>query len=151
LEKGKWDEMMKRAKEMTYALLEQIRQKTGYSYKLATVKVLELKGSSPTWSKGTVTIGYDNEPEAIAHEIAHGLHEKIREAGKADCLGEDFANAIRYYVEVEIGSNSKWVRRHKAQRKNPFTSRYNTFDDFVQALTAVQNKSEFRTEPLSFQ
>lgn len=141
MRKGEWDERMNLTKEMTFILLEEIWQKTGYGYKRPTIIVLPCKGSPPTWSKGTVKIGRDNEPEAVAHEIAHGLHEKIREAGKTDCLGEHFANAIRYYVEVAIRSNSKWVQRHKAQRKNPFTSRYNTFDQFVQAL---KDKSLFK-------
>jgi hypothetical protein len=77
-------------------------------------------------------IGYNNEPESLAHELGHGLHEKVREAGKSDFVGEEFAEAIRFYVESGMLTSSPWLQRFH-QGGNPFTQRY-TLEQFMSAL-----------------
>lgn len=110
----------------------ELKRGPGYAYKdIASVDLADHK-NCPVWFNGRLEIGYNNEPESLAHELGHGLHEKIREAGKSDCLGEEFAEAIRFYVESEMGTNSAWLAKFD-KGGNAFTSRY-SLDEFVGAL-----------------
>ena len=131
MNQAEWMARMNRAKRTTCTMLDTLSQEAGYPYKQFTVNVLSYK-DSPTWDNGKIEIGYNNEPESVAHEIGHGLHEKIRETGKSDILGEEFVEAIRYYVEFELSTNSLWLREFRIEG-NPFTANY-TFQQFVIAL-----------------
>ena len=78
----------------TVDLLDKIEKETGYGYKkLRRLDLADFK-DCPAWFDGKIEIGYNNDPEAIAHELAHGLHEKIRKSGKSNVLGKEFAEAI---------------------------------------------------------
>ena len=106
MRKGEWDERMNLTKEMTFILLEEIWQKTGYGYKRPTIIVLPCKGSPPTWSKGTVKIGRDNEPEAVAHEIAHGFTRRSVRQAKQTVLG----NILQMQLGTTLKSRSDQIQ-----------------------------------------
>jgi hypothetical protein len=132
VQRSEWVVRFLRCYKATTDLLERVQRETGYPYKdLASVDLADYK-ACPVWLDGQLEVGYNNEPEALAHELGHGLHEKIRDAGKSDFLGEEFAEAIRFYVESGMMTNSSWLQRfHKGV--NPFTQRY-TLDQFISAL-----------------
>jgi hypothetical protein len=114
--------------------LDEIKQSAGYAYK--EVEAVDMAGYKefPSWCCAHVEIGYNNDPESVAHEVAHGLHEMIRARGKPDRFGEEFADAIRYYVEDEMKTNSKWLLKEFNKAANPFTSRYGQREQFITAL-----------------
>jgi hypothetical protein len=132
MHRSEWLARLLRCYKATIDLLERVRQEAGYPYKDVTRVDLADYKPAPCWFGGAVEVGYNNEPEAIAHELAHGLHEKVREAGRPDCLGEEFAEAIRFYVETEMRTGSSWLRSF-AKAENPFTRRY-TLEQFIGAL-----------------
>ena len=124
----------------TMEILERIKSETEYDHKeLESLDLRDYK-DRPVWFDGKIEIGYNNDPEAIAHELGHGLHEKVREMGKQDYLGEEFAEAIRYYVETELSGNSCWLNNFRAV-ENPFTSRFSNLGVFINKLS---NESLFQ-------
>jgi hypothetical protein len=110
VDRGEWLARFLRCYRATIALFGRLQAEAGYGYKdITSVDLADYK-KCPVWFDGRLEIGYNNEPESLAHELGHGLHEKIRgEAGKSDSLGEEFAEAIRFYVESEMGTNSRWL------------------------------------------
>src|SRR3990172_9418862 len=90
----------------TLRLLSEIQAATGYGYKRLTELQIDHTAPCPGWCDGIVTMAPSHEARSIAHEMGHGLHEKIRETGKADEYGEDFAEAIRWFVEERMGPGS---------------------------------------------
>lgn len=132
MQRGEWLVRLLECYRVAIRLLEQIQRESGFCYKrVHSVELADYK-PTPTWFGGVIEIGYNNEPEAIAHELGHGLHEVIREQGWADCRGEEFADAIRYYAEIETGTDSPWLRAFDRE-KNTFTGRY-TLPTFVNGL-----------------
>ena len=130
---SEWMARMLETQRVTFTLLDRIRQETGYECKNVTDLYIADHKDCPKWSDGKVEIGYNNDPESIAHEIGHGVHEKIRESGKQDIHGEEFADAIRYYVESDMNTNSTWIEQFD-ENNNPFTSNYSTVEEFIEAL-----------------
>jgi hypothetical protein len=61
---------------------------------------------------GDITIFRGCEPGAVAHELGHGFHESIR--GGRDEFGEDYAEAIRWFTEQQIGPSS-WCKRFESE------------------------------------
>ena len=121
----------------TVDLLDAIRSQTPYAcIELTALDLADYK-AHPTWLRGRAEIGYNNEPEAIAHELGHGLHEAIRDAGWADEYGEDFAEATRYYVERQLQTQSQWLASFD-RTTNTFTQHYANRADFIQALNSGQ-------------
>lgn len=138
MQRTEWMARFLRCYVATIRVLEAIRAESGYGYKdVAAVDVADFK-DYPVWCDGQVEIGYNNEPEAIAHELGHGVHEAIRDTGKKDMFGEEFAEAVRFYVETQMDTESNWLRRF-GRHTNPFTRNY-TFQQF---LTALNRKSCF--------
>jgi len=67
-------------------------------------------------------MAYNHDPESIAHELAHGHHKIIRKQNKfqnEDRFGEDFAQAIRFYVETTLATNSEWYKEMQKQLAKP--------------------------------
>jgi hypothetical protein len=117
----------------TIDLLERVHMESGYPFiELASVDLADYKACPVWFDDGRIEIGYNNEPESLAHELGHGLHKKIRDAGKSDFLGEEFAEAIRFYVETRMMTSSSWLRRFHRDG-NPFTNRY-SLDQLIAAL-----------------
>ena len=132
MQRREWLARFLRCYKATMALLDRVQAEAGYPHKDVTSVDLADYKACPVWFDRHLEIGYNNEPESVAHELGHGLHEKIREAGKSDFLGEEFAEAIRFYVETAMMTSSSWLQRfHKAG--NPFTNRY-TLGQFIAAL-----------------
>ncbi|HEX8203659.1 MAG TPA: hypothetical protein VF590_24495 [Isosphaeraceae bacterium] len=132
VQKASWLARFLRCYRASIDFLERVKMETGYSYKdVASVELADFK-DCPAWDDGTVKIGYNNDPESIAHELGHGLHEKIRETGRSDSLGEEFCEAVRFYVESEMKANSTWLQKF-SRLSNPFTGRY-TLGQFIDAL-----------------
>ncbi len=137
--RSEWMARMLRTQRVTLEILDRIQKHTDFDYKQVTALDLADYKASPTWFGGIIEIGYNNDPESIAHELAHGLHEKIRETGKSNTLGEEFAEAIRYYVEVEMKSDSEWLRKFN-HLNNPFTMHY----DLPRFISALKDGSLFK-------
>jgi hypothetical protein len=127
-----WLARFLRCYKATIDLLDRIQAEAGYPHKdVASVDLADYK-ACPVWFDGQLEIGYNNEPESVAHELGHGLHEKIRDVGKSDFLGEEFAEAIRFYVETGMMTGSSWLKGfHKDG--NPFAKRYRV-NEFIGAL-----------------
>ncbi len=112
MEKGEWNKELLETYRITIDILEEIKKRTKFDYKsLASIELWDEK-KHPTWHHRIVKIGYNNDPQSLAHEMAHGLHEKIREAGHEDKYGEKFADTIRYFVEKIISPTSNWLRNY---------------------------------------
>ncbi|MBI2806441.1 MAG: hypothetical protein HYX68_15785 [Planctomycetes bacterium] len=132
MQRGEWMARFLRCYSATICVLKRIHGEAGYPFKDVVFVDLADYKPCPTWFGGRVEVGYNNEPESLAHEMGHGLHEKITETGKSNFLGEEFAEAIRYYTEREMQTNSPWLTKFDSTG-NPFTKRY-ALDQFVGAL-----------------
>ena len=131
---SEWLAQFLRCYKSTIDLLDKIQSETGYAYIRMTAVDLATQVSDPTWYKGEIEIGYNNEPEAIAHELAHGLHEAVRDgAKKKDVFGEEFCNTLRYYVEDEMQTQSQWLASTD-MAKNRFLKLYPSLNEFIDAL-----------------
>ena len=133
MQRNDWMARFLKCYKATVDLLERVQRESGYPFiDLASVDLADYKAFPIWYDDGRVEVGYNNEPESLAHELGHGLHKRIRDVGKTDVLGEEFAEAIRFYVETGMMTSSSWLGRfHKGV--NPFTSRY-TLDQFITAL-----------------
>ncbi|MDD4957645.1 MAG: hypothetical protein PHQ61_08420 [Candidatus Omnitrophica bacterium] len=108
-----WNREFEKTRKTTIDVLEYIQLITGFAYKPIKLVTVSDYQKAPTWCDGNVEIGYNNDPQALAHELGHGLHEKIREAGHEDKYGEEFADTIRYFVEKIISPTSAWMKTSK--------------------------------------
>jgi hypothetical protein len=106
----KWLAELLNAHAETLRLFEQIRSATGLEYKRLRELRIDTAARCPTWCDGTIVISPTHEARSISHELGHGMHEKIRETGKADKYGEDFAETIRWFVEKRMGPGP-WCAR----------------------------------------
>ena len=112
---GEWNPRLLKTYKATIDFLEQVKANTPFDYKPLRSIELYCYWKDPEWEGETssVKMGYNNEPEALAHELAHGLHEKIRENGHDNKHGEEFCDAIRYFVEKKILPDSEWLKDFK--------------------------------------
>jgi len=134
-------EELAECRDETITLLETIRQATGYGYKPLKHLIVDPSARCPTWFDGEVRISPLHDARAIAHELGHGMHEKIRETGKRDQYGEDFAEAIRWFVEERMGP-SKWCNGlHVLPQKSAVLNACNR--DFQTFLSGLKDRSLF--------
>ena len=105
-----WEDELRQCQDKTFELLQRIQRETGCGFKHVRTLVIDPTTAAPTWHDGQVRISPTHDARAIAHEIGHGMHEKLREAGWEDQYGEDFAEAIRWFVEQSMGP-SQWCDR----------------------------------------
>ncbi|MCD4694871.1 MAG: ETS domain-containing protein [Bacteroidales bacterium] len=138
MDKSSWNGRLLRCYAATVEILMCIKQETGYEFKeLYSLELLEHK-DCPTWTgkdakSGVIEIGYNHDPEAVAHELGHGFHEKMREKGYPNMFGEKLAEAIRFYVESHLNLNSEWLNNFKNDQ-NPFIKNYPSLGQFVEGL-----------------
>ena len=142
MDKKEWNVRLLNSYRVTIDILERIKNETPYKYK--KLETLSIKDSlaGPVWTgintdMGNIDIGYNNDPESIAHELGHGLHEKIRETGKENFIGEEFCEIIRYYVEKQLNPKSLWINNVFNSQMNPF-EKYSKLDIFIQKLNNGQ-------------
>jgi hypothetical protein len=57
---------------------------------------------------GVIRFPQGCDARSIAHEMGHGLHENLRHNGFPDRYGEDFAEAICWFVEERLPGASRW-------------------------------------------
>lgn len=98
-----------------YALTVQFFEENGLAYK--PLKDLKIQVGCPTWSNGCLSLPPNCEPGVIAHEMGHGAHECWRQTPR---WGEDFANAVRYFVEERAGGTMDWCLIQKQSTSNIF-------------------------------
>lgn len=101
-----WQQELDECRMQTVNLLETIRQATGYGYNPVKGINIDPSAKCPTWFDGEVRISPSHDARALAHEMGHGMHERIRETGKHDQYGEDFAEAVRWFVEERMGPST---------------------------------------------
>ena len=135
---AEWNARLLKTYKETIDFLEQIKANTPFDYK--PLQSIELHDylKDPVWegSSFSIEMGYNNEPEALAHELAHGLHEKIRENGHDNKHGEEFPDAIRYFVEKEILPNSDWLKKFKGNVL--LKACHSKKDEFINTLKSTQ-------------
>lgn len=115
------------------------------------------KGISDT--EGFVIIGTPCEPGAVAHEIGHGFHECLRAQGRfkdtqgkdIDILGEDYAQAIRYFTSDRLGKTADCDAIKKGHDKLEILKACgNKLDKFIERLNAgVFDNSKMPAQSLS--
>lgn len=111
--KGEWNVKLLEAYKATIEVLDEIKTRTTSKFGFKPLISIELYDywKDPTWYHQTVKIGYNHEPEALAHELGHGHEEIIREQPKkSQKWGEHFAEAIRFYVEEKMRTDSEWFK-----------------------------------------
>ena len=120
--------------EVTEELLNELQQ-IGFKHKHVKHYDFRPKNSGnvgATWHRwdeehGVITIYEGCEAGAVAHELAHGFHECLRRDFKLpDKFGEDYAEAIRWFVEARAGE-SNWSRGYI---QNPRDTRILDFCDW---------------------
>jgi hypothetical protein len=95
----------------------------GYRYKIASFCFEPACRSDAKWKgidedRGRITLFALTEPRAIAHEMGHGFHECLRRDNRlSDQFGEDYAEAIRWFVEQRMGP-STWCDRFWSGTRN---------------------------------
>ena len=134
MKKSEWNRELLFIYKATIEIFENIANKTIFKYKkLKTIELFDYK-DYPTWCDGHIEIGYNNDPQSLAHELAHGLHEKIREANHDNKYGEEFSDAIRYFVEEKILPESTWS---KSNKNNPILIECNSnLQNFIEKLNS---------------
>lgn len=122
---GQWNVRLLETYKVTIELLEEIQDNTPYGYKPLESIELYCYRENPTWDdiQMAVEIGYNNTPEALAYELAHGHHREIMdETGLGDSFGEDFCEAIRFYVEERMPTDSDWLNEMRGKIENSDTT-----------------------------
>ncbi len=109
-----WLQELQNAIATSYDILRELEE-LGYPYK--RVRCVEIDNiAEPLWigesrTQGRVKINpSEHDARAVAHELGHGFHEKIRDKGKEDEYGEDMAEAIRWFVEKKMGPTN-WCKQ----------------------------------------
>jgi hypothetical protein len=134
---------------MSYAITQTVKfleelSALGFPYKALTkvhLKQCECKGGCVTMTgfgpdAPTMHITFPHldftDGFVIAHEMGHGLHERWR---KTHEYGEDFANAVRWFVEGRLTLRSAWWIGHQQENKNKVLRTCDwSFDGFVHLL-----------------
>ena len=112
-----WLQEMAATWAATYRFLEEVAP---CGYKMISAVKLAVGESGARWQgdsgedSGIVTFFPDAEPRSIAHEIGEGLFERLSHYSKGDFwplpIHDDFAEAVRYFVEKRMGMSS-WQPR----------------------------------------
>lgn len=77
---------------------------------------------------GFVVVHQKCEPGAIAHELGHGFHERLRDKFALDDeYGEDYAEAIRWFVEDRL-HNTQWCENFKRLAKDDVILKHCGYD-----------------------
>lgn len=104
-------EELKQVESLTYQILDEI----GLPYKRVSHYKFVDEPGSPCWmgesdEEGFIKITLGCEAGAVAHEIGHGFHERLRsgrhlpEPFREPQDGEAVAEAIRFFVEQRRGT-----------------------------------------------
>lgn len=134
--------------DATEVLLREL-ESLGFRSKAVDHYRFEEKSGGAGWKridqeKGVITLYRDCTPGAVAHELAHGFHERLRyDQGLPDLFGEDYAEAIRWFVEERLG----WT-----EWRNEFQTRTSKWDRVLRQCnfswtTFVQNLKDGKFYP----
>ena len=130
---------VKRVEADTFKMLDDI----GLPYKQVSRYEWVPEVGTAAWvnesrEKGFIKVYYGCDAEAIAHEIGHGFHERLREARslphpfRQPQDGEAVAEAIRFFVEQRRGS--LWRPQQDKQTLEFCNYDYEKFKEFVRKL-----------------
>jgi hypothetical protein len=107
--------------DQALALLEELRE-LGFAYKrLDHYHFCPFPGGA-SWEgcgevTGHITLHRGCEPAAVAHELGHGFHERLRKDRQLpDDFGEDYAEAVRWFTE-QRARPTQWFHGFKTSGK----------------------------------
>ena len=98
---------------------------TGLGFKHKTLEHIRFScyPGTASWQGMTDDIGYMTihegcEPGAVAHELGHGFHERLRnDYSLENRFGEAHAETIRWFTEDKLG-NPAWCEKFKNNGKD---------------------------------